>query len=88
MNELAFERDIRSTEPNETRHRRARFREGWRKAIAGERYNEATLRELTLGRLGYRLGALLGGWRRHRSLMSAINWCACQRIQLRTSSAR
>lgn len=60
LNEHAFERDIRSTEPNEIGYRRARFREGWRKATIGERYSEATLKELTWDNLGYRVGALFG----------------------------
>jgi hypothetical protein len=43
MNELRFDRDIRSTEPDRTAHRKARFREGWRKGAAGERYGEPSL---------------------------------------------
>jgi hypothetical protein len=58
MNELRFDRDIRSNEPNETAHRKARFREGWRKGAAGEQYGADSLKELTWDNLGYRLGAL------------------------------
>ena len=58
MNELRFDRDIRSKDPDATAHRKARFREGWRKGAAGERYGEPSLTELTWDNLGYRLGAL------------------------------
>jgi len=58
MNELRFDRDIRSKEPDQTAHRKARFREGWRRGVAGERYGEPSLKELTWDNLGYRLGAL------------------------------
>jgi hypothetical protein len=36
MNVLRFDDDIRSREPNDTGHRRARFREGFRKGAAGD----------------------------------------------------
>ena len=77
MNEPAFERDIRSTEPNETGHRRARFREGWRKAIEGEHYSETTLRELTWDNLGYRLGALIGDTS-PKLVDELYDWCVRQ----------
>ena len=79
MSELEFESDIRSQEPNETRHRQARFREGWRKAAAGERYNRTTLKELTWDNLGWRLGRLFG----HTSpdLVDEIyDWCVKQQV--------
>jgi hypothetical protein len=47
MNELPFEHDIRSTDPDATAHRKARFREGWRKAAAGQPYGEEALKQLT-----------------------------------------
>ena len=58
MNELRFDRDIRSKEPDQTAHRQARFRERSRKGAAGEQYGDPSLKELTWDNLGYRLGAL------------------------------
>lgn len=58
MNELRFDRDIRSKDPDQTAHRQARFREGWRKGANGEQYGERSLRELTWDNLGYRLGMI------------------------------
>ena len=77
MNELAFERDLRSTEPNKTGHRRARFREGWRIAIAGECYTERTLKELKWDNLGYRLGKLFGNTS-PRLVDELYDWCVSQ----------
>ncbi len=53
-------KDVRSTNPNQSDHRRARFKEGWRKAVAGEVYSEETLKELTWDNLGCRLGKQFG----------------------------
>jgi hypothetical protein len=50
--------DIRSEEPNETGHRRARFRDGWRNAVEERIYTPETLRKLTWESLGNRLGAI------------------------------
>jgi hypothetical protein len=60
MNELAFSRDVRVTDPDQTAHRLARFRDGWRNAISGQAYTEKTLGDLTWENLGYRLGKLFG----------------------------
>lgn len=60
MNELAFVRDVRDTDPDQTAHRLARFREGWRNAVSGRPYTEKTLADLTWENLGYRLGKLFG----------------------------
>jgi len=77
MNELRFERDIRSKEPNETGHRKARFREGWRKAATGERYGEESLKELTWDNLGYRLGAIFANTR-PEMVDELYDWCVRQ----------
>jgi hypothetical protein len=75
MSELEFESDIRSQDPNETRHRQARFREGWRKAVAGERYNRTTLRELTWDNLGWLFGQT------SPDLVDEIyDWCVKQQV--------
>ena len=60
MDGLSFERDIRSTEPDATAHRRARFKVGWREATEGGTYGADALAELTWQNLGYRLGRLFG----------------------------
>ena len=60
MNGIPFEEDIRDTNPNETGHREAQFHAGWRRAVEGQCYREATLRQLTWNNLGYRLGKLFG----------------------------
>jgi hypothetical protein len=58
MNRPPFDHDIRSKNPDETAHRKARFRDGWRTAAEGHCYGEEALRELTWDNLGNRLGAL------------------------------
>jgi len=57
---LTFERDVRNTNPNESEHRRARFRQGWLKAVSGEDYGDEALKKLTWDNLGYRMGELFG----------------------------
>lgn len=52
--------DIRSTEPDSTGHRRARFRIGWAHAVGGREYGETVLDRLTWQNTGWRLGWLLG----------------------------
>lgn len=52
--------DVRSTEPNATGYRRARFRVGWGHAVAGKNYNDAVLDDVTWQNLGWRLGRVLG----------------------------
>jgi hypothetical protein len=44
---LTFDRDARSTDPDQNRHRQARFRQGWLKAANGEEYDYTSLKELT-----------------------------------------
>ena len=76
MDEPAI-KDIRSTEPNENGYRKARFHEGWKKAVAGERYSEETLKELTWQNLGNRLGALFGST--DPALIDQLyDWCVDQ----------
>ncbi|MEP0760132.1 hypothetical protein [Coleofasciculus sp. FACHB-T130] len=57
---LLFKNDIRKKDPNNTGHRKAEFRKGWKKAIEGEIYNKDILENLTWNNLGYRLGKLFG----------------------------
>lgn len=60
VDRLTFDRDARSTDPDQNRHRQARFRQGWLKAANGEEYDYVSLKELTWDNLGYRLGKLFG----------------------------
>jgi hypothetical protein len=60
VNELYFARDVRVADPDQSAHRLARFRDGWRNAVSGQSYTERTLSELTWENLGYRLGKLFG----------------------------
>ena len=54
-------RDIRDTDPNKNRHRKAHFRKGWHKATTeGKKYNCRTLKHLTWNNLGFRLGSFFG----------------------------
>lgn len=50
--------DIRDTDPNDSGHRRARFRIGWHDAIARKDYGPAVLEDLTWQNTGYRLGVI------------------------------
>ncbi|GEM_PF-1092368 len=77
MDGLAFERDIRSTEPNESGYRKARFRAGWKKAVAGEHYGKETLKELTWDNLGHRLGRLFPDATSSR-IDELYDWCVRQ----------
>jgi len=77
MDGRPFENDIRSAQPDRSEHRKARFREGWRKAVAGERYSEATLEELTWDNLGHRLGVLFGETSVAR-IDELYDWCVEQ----------
>ena len=47
MAELTYEEDVRSTNPNETGHRRGRFKAAWKKAVRGESYGSRALNRLT-----------------------------------------
>ena len=79
MHEPQADRDIRTTEPNETGRRKARFREGWRKGAAGERYVESPLCELTWDNLGYRLGMLFS--QTSPELVDDMyDWCVRQQL--------
>jgi hypothetical protein len=60
MSQLPFQRDVRHTDPDQTPHRRARFRDGWKNGAEGHEYTAETLQELTWENLGYRLGRLFG----------------------------
>jgi len=77
MSEPIFERDIRNTDPNQTAHRKARFKDGWRNAVAGDEYAANTLRELTWENLGYRLGKLFGETSAERVDQMYV-WCVDQ----------
>jgi hypothetical protein len=50
--------DVRSTDPDATAHRIARFRTGWAQASKGQAYTEDTLADLTWMNLGWRLGTM------------------------------
>jgi hypothetical protein len=77
-------RDIRSNDPDETGHRHARYRERWRKGAAGERYGEASLKELAWANLGSRLGALFSDT--SRELFDDLDdWCVRQQPERRES---
>ena len=52
--------DIRSTDPNVTGYRRARFRIGWAHAVSGQRYSDDVLGNVTWQNTGWRLGDLFG----------------------------
>lgn len=60
MGLLTFREDVRHNDPDETGARRARFLEGWRKAVVGHEYTQETLARLTWDNLGFRLGKLFG----------------------------
>lgn len=60
MDGLTFEIDEREKDAHKNEHRRARFRQGWQKAVANEDYTGDTLKRLTWDNLGYRLGKLFG----------------------------
>lgn len=52
--------DIRSTDPEATNHRKARFRQGWADAVDGKEYGTRVLERLTWQNTGWRLGQILG----------------------------
>jgi hypothetical protein len=52
--------DVRSTDPNATGYRRARFRVGWGHAVAGKDYSDRVLDDVTWQNLGWRLGRAFG----------------------------
>ena len=52
--------DVRHDDPNDTAHREAQFRAGWKAALTGQRYTDDALRRLTWNNLGYRLGFAFG----------------------------
>jgi hypothetical protein len=52
--------DVRSTHPNRTRHRRARFLIGYSHAVEGRHYTPSTLSRLTWQNKGWREGIRLG----------------------------
>jgi hypothetical protein len=52
--------DIRYDEPNDTGHREAQFRTGWKAALSGQHYTDETLSKLTWNNLGWRLAYVFG----------------------------
>ena len=80
MNGIPFEEDIRDTNPNETGHREAQFHEGWRRAVEGQCYREATLRQLTWNNLGYRLGKRFGATSADHG-DQIYDWCVRQQTR-------
>ncbi len=77
MSGQPFERDVRSGDPNESGHRRARFRQGWTKAVDGNVYGDAALGELTWDNLGYQLGKLFGETT-DEMIEQQYEWCVRQ----------
>jgi len=84
MNELRFDEDIRHEDPNDTAHRKARFREGWRDAATGPPYGEDALKQLTWQNLGYRLGVLFPDTR-PELVDKLYDWCVRQQQERRQS---
>ena len=80
MDIFSFRRDMRDTDPNKNQHRKARFREGWRKATTGEKYTDDTLESLTWGNLGYRLGSLFGSTK-DDLITELYDWCVEQQAE-------
>jgi hypothetical protein len=77
LDSLTYERDVRDSDPEQSGHRRARFIEGWRKAVEGRTFAPETLRELTWENLGYRLGKLLGPTD-DQAVAELYEWCVRQ----------
>ena len=70
-------KDVRSTTPNRSGHRLARFKDGWRNAARGKKYKESTLSRVTWENTGYRLGALFPDT--DEILIEALyDWCVRQ----------
>ena len=80
MNMFSYRRDIRDTDPNKNQHRRARFREGWRKATAGDGYTDDTLEDLTWDNLGFRLGSFFGPTK-DDLIGELYDWCVEQQAE-------
>lgn len=57
-----YEVDDRYDDPNDSKHREAEFRKGWKAALDPTKapYKDDTLKKLTWHNLGYRLGAIYG----------------------------
>lgn len=69
--------DDRHDEPNESGHREAQFRSGWKAALNGQRYTDDTLSKLTWNNLGWRLGAVFG--RTSDEMIGMMyDWCVRQ----------
>ena len=77
MNLFDYRRDIRDTDPNKSRHRKARFRAGWRNAAAGDKYTGDTLEDLTWDNLGFRLGSFFGSTK-DDLIDELYDWCVEQ----------
>jgi hypothetical protein len=73
----SYNRDIRSCDPEQNRHRRARFIQSYQKAHNGPDFTDDTLRELTWGNLGYRLAKLLGP-ADETAIAELYDWCVRQ----------
>ena len=79
MNAGQSDIDIQSIELSEAGQRKSRFREGWRKGAAGERYVESPLYGLTWDSLGYRLGMLFA--ETSPELVDDLyDWCVRQQL--------
>ena len=77
MTKLTYEEDVRSTNPNETGHRRGRFKAAWKKAVRGESYGSQALKRLTWDNLGWRLGRLFGATD-DELIDEMYDWCVRQ----------
>lgn len=60
MGGLAYKKDVRNDDPEQSGHRQARFLQGWLNGAGGREYTAATLNELTWDNLGYRPGGIFG----------------------------
>lgn len=69
--------DVRYDEPNDTAHREAQFRAGWKAAQSGQQYTDETLSRLTWNNLGWRLGYLFGPTS-DEMIALMYDWCVRQ----------
>lgn len=72
--------DIRSTDPEATNHRKARFRQGWADSVNGKQYGARVLDRLTWQNTGWRLGEIFG--ETSDELIDQLwNWAVDQQIE-------
>jgi len=86
MDGLEYEKDDRTSSPDEVNYRR--FRQGWNDAKAKHSYHADALEALTWQNLGWRLGKLLPGYAEDSTIERVYRACVQQQADEQRAKAK